>query len=188
LETVALGVKEDCIVTSESGKRNTVAAYGNRRLLPYTFDTDAGAPLYNASSFILRPPMVDPVAGDDSLAWYIVKVGLLLATDASRSCNSGTLEAAAFGPRVLLSLQGATEGVADSIRRKGNGRGEIGCRLFDRDLAFGAKPHDNAALLINTAFRPIQVGKSGRNVQNLAVESSQGEGKSHAQVLAQLLK
>jgi hypothetical protein len=52
----------------------------------HTFDTGAEAPLYNATSFILRPPGVDAVDGlsgtpgesdpwyGDSLAWYFAKV------------------------------------------------------------------------------------------------------------------
>ncbi len=52
----------------------------------HTFDTGAEAPLYNATSFILRPPGVDAVDGQgtaagesdpwygDSLAWYFAKV------------------------------------------------------------------------------------------------------------------
>ncbi|MCA9258653.1 MAG: hypothetical protein KDA61_05615, partial [Planctomycetales bacterium] len=52
----------------------------------HTFDTGAEAPLYNATSFILRPPGVDAVDGQgtaagesdpwygDSLAWYFAKI------------------------------------------------------------------------------------------------------------------
>ncbi len=46
----------------------------------HTFDTDADAPLYNASSFIVRPPRTAGILGgtsaglDSSLDWYFAKV------------------------------------------------------------------------------------------------------------------
>ncbi len=46
----------------------------------HTFDTDADAPLYGASSFILRPPLIEGVMrggnGERGLEWYFAKVRL----------------------------------------------------------------------------------------------------------------
>lgn len=89
----------------------------------------------------------------------------------SIACDSGTLDSAAFGPGIPPSFHRATDGVADSISRKGNGCDEIARRLLNRDLASGAKPHHKAALLIDAAFGTIEVGQAGRNVQDPAVES-----------------
>jgi hypothetical protein len=102
-----------------------------------------------------------------SLLLIVRKSGLAQWLSISRS------EPAAVDLGVAPPLDGAAHGALDPTGYPSNGRKQVAVGFFDRDLAPGAKSHDDAALLINAALGAVQVGQAGSYVPDTISESGQ---------------